>query len=114
MTKRQLRNHVNLEMWGIRLRNRLARTRRERWQVKSNDEKYHEAIGLFVIEKRVSISLLQRRKGFGYAEARRMLERMQQDEIIVPSGGIGQFALNIFRVPAPASLAPQAETEKAR
>ncbi|MCL4534260.1 MAG: DNA translocase FtsK [Bacteroidetes bacterium] len=51
------------------------------------DEMYAEAIALARKHRTISVSLLQRRLGVGYARAARLMDRLEEDGIVGPSQG---------------------------
>ena len=52
-----------------------------------DDAKYVEAIRIFLNEKRVSTSLLQRKLGIGYGKAAKLIDRMEEEGLVSKSDG---------------------------
>ena len=52
-----------------------------------DDAKYVQAIGIFIGEKRVSTSLLQRKLGIGYGKAAKLIDRMEEEGLVSKSDG---------------------------
>ena len=56
-------------------------------QLKKRDDLYEDAVDVVVKEERGSVSLLQRALGIGYGRAARLIDYMEEDEIVGPYNG---------------------------
>ena len=56
-------------------------------QLKKRDDLYEDAVDIVVKEERGSVSLLQRALGIGYGRAARLIDYMEEDEIVGPYNG---------------------------